>query len=223
MMNDFISVMADYVEDDVILTTLAHWEILENPPYRFRPPGMVDLARPLADSTDRSLERRAEFRRALKNRPAEGIEQLLEKALTDRGRSAEVVPVRFRYGINRVFEIIGWDVNLSPLLLFLERQMALARSHTFVSFNYDLVLDYAVSRVLGGPDLDALYGLQKKSPDLNTKLIKPHGSLNFIGTLAVPYRHTPYGLAFDEQVKPEIPGRNSGEIRYWADSMDIKY
>jgi hypothetical protein len=222
MMNDFISVMADYVEDDVILTTLAHWEILEDPPYRYRPPGMADLARPLADSTDRSLERRAEFRRALKNRPAEGIEQLLEKALTDRGRSAEVVPVRFRYGINRVFEIIGWDVSLSPLLLFLERQLALAKSHTVVSFNYDLVLDYAVSRVLGGPALDAIYGLLKTSSDPNIKLIKPHGSLNFIGTLAVPYEHTPYGLAFDEQVELELPGRDSKEVRYWAEAMDFK-
>src|SRR6266536_736595 len=199
MMNDFVSVMADYVEDDIILTTLAHWEILEDSPYSYRPPGMVDLARPLADSTDRSLQRRAEFRRALKNRPAEGIEQLLEKALTVRGRSAEVIPVRFRYGINRVFEIIGWDVSLSPLLLFLERQLAVAKSHTVVSFNYDLVLDYAVSRVLGGAALDALYGLETTSSDPNVKLIKPHGSLNFMGTLAVQYKHTTHDLAFDGQ------------------------
>jgi hypothetical protein len=223
MMNDFISVMADYVEDDVILTTLAHWEILEDPPYHYQPPGMVDLARPLADSTDRSLERRAEFRRALKNRPAEGIEQLLEKALTaPRGRSAEVVPTRFRYGINRVFEIIGWDVSLSPLLLFLERQMALARSHTFVSFNYDLVLDYALSKLAGRPTLEDLYGLdQKASSDPQIKLIKPHGSLNFIGTLAIPYRHTPYGIAFDEK-PPEIPRMDSGDVCYWAGGEGCK-
>src|ERR1700682_4434227 len=74
MMNDFVSVMADYIEDDVILTTLAHWEILEDSAYSYRPPGMVDLARLLADGTDRSLEQRATFRRALKNRPAESIE-----------------------------------------------------------------------------------------------------------------------------------------------------
>jgi len=223
MMNDFVSVMADYVEDDVILTTLAHWEILKDSPYGYRPPGMMELARPLAESTDRSPERRAAFRRALKNRPSESIEKLLENVLTmPPGRSDEVVPVRFRYGINRVFRIIGWDVNLSPLLLFLKSRIALPGCHTFVSFNYDLVLDYAISRVWGRPGLDAIYDLDEKTnSDSKVKLIKPHGSLNFIGTLAIPYTHTRYGLAF-EQGKPEIPGTDSGDVVYWADIIDSK-
>jgi len=47
--------------------------------------------------------------------------------------------------------------------------------------------------------------------------------LNFVGTLAVPYNHTSYGLAFDEQVKPEIPGRETREIRYsWVDTIETK-
>jgi len=223
VMNDFVSVMADYVDDDVILTTLAHWETLEDPPYCYRPPGMVDLARPLVKSTDRSPERRAAFSRALKNRPSESVEQLLENVLTrPAGRSDEVVPVRFRYAINRVFRIIGWDVSLSPLLLFLEGQLALPMSHAFVSFNYDLVLDYAVSQVWGHPALDALYGLDENTNSrAKVKIIKPHGSLNFIGTLASPYKHTRYGLAFEQQ-KPEIPGMDSGEVRYWADINDFK-
>jgi len=219
MMNDFVSVMADYVSDDVILTTLAHWEIIDDSPYDYRPQWLVDLARPLADSSDRSMERRAAFRRALKRRPAEGIEQLLENVLTKpRGRADEVVPVRLRYGINRVFQIIGWDVNLSPLLLFLRSQISEARSHAFVSFNYDLVLDYAVAQTLRQPGLEALYGLDQKGTS-NVRVLKPHGSLNFIGTLALPYIHTRYGLAFEER-EPEIPGMNSGEVRYWADATD---
>lgn len=219
MMNDFVSVMADYIYDDVILTTLAHWEIIRDSPYDYRPQWLVDLAKPLADSTDRSMERRAMFRRALKSRPAESIEHLLDNVLTrPGGRADEVVPVRFRYGINRIFQIIGWDVNLSPLLLFLRNQLPEARSHAFVSFNYDLVLDYAVAQTLGRPALDVLYGLDQKGTS-NVRILKPHGSLNFIGTLALPYRHTRYGLAF-EQRTPEIPGIDSGEVRYWADAAD---
>ena len=217
MMNDFISVMADYViENDVILTTLAHLEILEPSPYTYRPPGMADLARPLASGNDRSPERCAEFKRALKNRPAESIEQLLGRALTDGGRSAEVVPVRFRYGISKVFELIGWDVNLSPLQRFLERQLTLAGPHTFVSFNYDLVLDYVLSKLMGSRDLGALYGLdQKAKAEQQVKLIKPHGSLNFIGRLAIPYGNpAPYGYPFEPK-EPEIPRADSGDVCYW--------
>ncbi len=222
MMNDFVSVMADYVEDNVILTTLAQWEVLPDPPYGYRPQGIVDLARPLADATDRSPERRAAFRRALKNRPAESIEELLASALTKRpGPFPGMVPTRFRYGINRVFRIIGWDLNLSPLLLFLQNRLALAGTHTFVSFNYDLVLDYAISRVLRRPALGALYGLDKINPDPKVKLIKPHGSLNFIGNLRIPYTHTKYGLAFEEG-RPQIPGMDSGEVRYWTDTTEVE-
>jgi len=95
-------------------------------------------------------------------------------------------------------------------------------SHAFVSFNYDLVLDYAVSQVWGHPALDALYGLDENTNSrAKVKIIKPHGSLNFIGTLASPYKHTRYGLAFEQQ-KPEIPGMDSGEVRYWADINDFK-
>ena len=222
MMNDFVSVMADYVENNVILTTLAQWEVLHDPPYKYRLQGIVDLARPLADSRDRSPERRAAFRRALKNRPAESIEELLASAMLKESEPLPgLVATRFRYGINRVFQIIEWDLSLSPLLLFLQRQLALAGSHTFVSFNYDLVLDYAISRVLRRPALGALYGLDKTNPDPKVKLIKPHGSLNFIGNLKIPYTHTKYGLSFEEG-KPEIPGKDSGEVRYWTDTTDFK-
>lgn len=211
MMNDFVSVMADYIEDEIILTMLAHWEILEDSPYGYRPPGMQDLAKPLANSSDRSPERRAAFRRALKNRPTESIEQLFENVLSrPPGRSDEVVPVRFRYGINRTFRIIGWNVSLSPLRLFLRSQLASARSHTFVSFNYDLVLDYAISRVWGCRALGTLYGLDDKANQgAKIKLIKPHGSLNFVGTLALPNRHTRYGLAFEGNARSSVESSGS--------------
>jgi hypothetical protein len=222
MMNDFISVMADYVDNDVILLTLAHLEMLKDSPYSYKLPGMADLARRLYDSTDRSPQRRARFKRALKNRPAEGIEQLLEKTLKgekaspDSRRSAEVLAVRFRHGISKIFEIIGWDVSLSPLKLFLDRQLARAGSHTFVSFNYDLVLDYALSKLLGRPDLEALYGLgQRTGSDPLIKLVKPHGSLNFIGRLVIPYGDPgPYGHPFETK-EPEIPRADSGDVCYW--------
>lgn len=222
MMNDFISVMADYLHDDIILTTLSALELLEDPyPYEYRPPGMADVAKPLACSTDRSLGRRAEFKRALKNRPAESIERLLENSLTNpRGRSCEVVPTRFRYGINRVFQIIGWDLNLLPLIAFVRGQLASAGSQTFVSFNYDLVLDYVLSRELRCLAPEGLYGFAGKTcPSRIARLIKPHGSLNFIGELALPYKHTQYGIAFEPR-DPEILRTESGELCYWSRSED---
>jgi hypothetical protein len=80
----------------------------------------------------------------------------------------------------------------------------------------DLVLDYALSKLLGRPDLEALYGLgQRTGSDPLIKLVKPHGSLNFIGRLVIPYGDPgPYGHPFETK-EPEIPRADSGDVCYW--------
>lgn len=216
VMKDFVSAMADYLDDDVVLTALAHYDIVEPSPYEWQPPGIRELAFPLGDGSDRSPARRAAYRRALKNRPSENVEMLLQKALQDpKSCTAEVVPVRFNLGINQVFRIIDWNLNFLPLSRFLARQFESTgnRVHTFVSFNYDLVLDYAVLNASPASlSLELFYGLQSGglgAPGMVTpRVIKPHGSLNFIVPIKVPYEHTARGLALDNG-----PGRNSAYRR----------
>jgi len=49
------------------------------------------------------------------------------------------------------FTIIGWNVDWCPLISFLKRQFKRPGDcHTFVSFNYDLVLERGIQRALNG-------------------------------------------------------------------------
>src|SRR5439155_589795 len=106
---------------------------------------------------------REAFSRAFRERPSESIEDLLLRALeiasTDSEpltrSSAASAASRFGYAINRVFSHwIDWEVNWCPLNMFLRSQFAsfpldvdCGNFHTFVSFNYELILDRAVQRV----------------------------------------------------------------------------
>jgi hypothetical protein len=97
VMRDFVSTMADYLDDDIVLTALASLDIVKPSPYEWQPPGIQELALALGDGSDRSPARRAEYRRALKNRPSENIEKLFHRALEDpKSRTAELVPFRFK-------------------------------------------------------------------------------------------------------------------------------
>jgi hypothetical protein len=227
-MSDFVSVMAEYLSNDTVLASLAHLDVLDPSPYQWQLPEEIrELARRLGrDPSYRSAERLSAYKRALQNRPAENIEKLLKNALTfENTRTAEATPVRFSYGIHRVFQAIGWEVNLPPLTSFLERQLKRSdlTEHSFVSFNYDLVLDYALWRLIpGAPKLRAFYGIEETMPaaqnsGLAVRLIKPHGSLNFIVNVKVPYKHTPLGLAHEEG-DPSIPLTGTGDISYWTES-----
>ncbi len=160
-MFDFISTSAEYVHDDVILTTLAELENSEPYPYAW----VSVLARSLAPQLvgrDRSSDPavRSAFARALRERPAESIEDLLDRTGGEGNMSSQSADDRFRYAIRRLFTVIGWDLDWSPLISFLTRQFEQPNSsHTFVSFNYDLVLERGIQRATdANVDPTRMYG-----------------------------------------------------------------
>ncbi|MBI2211015.1 MAG: hypothetical protein HYU47_10550, partial [Deltaproteobacteria bacterium] len=199
LMYDYISIMADYLYDDVILTTLAQLE--KKNLYKWKDPSTRALAEKL--TAERKQKDREAFKRALKNKPSESIEDLL------RDRDAEA-SVRFIYAINRLFYLINWDANWCPLEKFLTKQFQLRETyHVFVSFNYDLILDRAIQQLSAGQwDVCVDYGFKipyctySDPPDAvgggvlptvdacelcpsgfssgRLKILKPHGSVNWL-------------------------------------------
>lgn len=162
-MFDFVSTAANYLYDDVILTTLAELENADPYPYAWESPAARALARDLVGSgADRSPAARSRFAEALKRRPSESIEDILDRTRGQNANSSSHgADVRFKYAVRSLFALIGWDVDWEPLTHFLQSQLALPGPHTFVSFNYDLVLDRAMQRCVE-PDVDlaSLYGFQ---------------------------------------------------------------
>jgi hypothetical protein len=207
-MLDFISTCAEYMDDPVILTTLTQLELGDSYPYRWHSAEAFRSATKLRDlrrrtgGTDEAARR--EFAGALRRRPAESIEDLLgANADSQSGRDAEA---RFRFAIRRIFTLIGWDINWAPLVSFLSRQFAYTGSdHTFISFNYDLVLERGIQLVAGRVDASRIYGfpirwratedqssatrqhngvpvrpLTSSGGGSNLIVLKPHGSFNWL-------------------------------------------
>ncbi|MCJ7502158.1 MAG: hypothetical protein MUP80_03740, partial [Acidobacteriia bacterium] len=229
LMNDFVSVMADYIDDDVILTALAELEKMEL--YKWRDPKATQLGSSLITrDTDRSDSRRREFQQVVQNRPAESIEKLLAEADRLQRNSPPREPrlplLRFVYGINRLFCRVEWNVNFDPLTHFLTTQLSLPNSrHTFISFNYDLVLDRGIQSISSGAwDVRKDYGFRidfysthrpnnaivdkeyfdaKRFDETGTSetrilILKPNGSLNWLVPLDNPYDHAKQGFAFQK-------------------------
>jgi hypothetical protein len=247
LMCDYISVMANYVADDVILTTLAALELEEPYPYRWEDLESKELAKKLTGpNADRNLENRGAFALALKNKPSESIEDLLERA-------SSTAAIRFIYAIDRLFYLVGWDVDFCPLDNFLRGQFKVDETHhTFVSFNYDLFLDRAVQKQTAGQwDVCAGYGFQipwrinndpppmpgvggvlptENAVALNSsdssssrfQILKPHGSLNWLVPHKVPYVYSPNGLVLEDG-KVIVPLTATRELRYWYKSDDFQY
>lgn len=245
LMYDYISTMANYLHDDVILTHLAALELEK--PYRWNDPEATALAKLITGpARDLSLDNREAFRRALKNKPFESIEDLLQRATSQ-------AATRFIYAISRLFYLVNWDANWCPLEDFLERQFAQENtSHTFISFNYDLILDRAVQkRASGRWDVSTDYGFEIPNciyndpppmpttggtlPYINAsplvpsgnstgqiRILKPHGSLNWLVPLEVPYRSSQSGLVFnDSSVIVALSER--GDLRNSYKGDDFQY
>jgi hypothetical protein len=161
-MFDFIAVCAEYIDDPVILTTLAELENSKPYPYAWDSALARTLAPQLVGQRRTSdPDVRAAFARALRERPSESIEDLLDRTGGDVSNfSSQSADERFRYAIRRLFTIIGWNMDWNPLVSYLERQLAEPDSvHTFVSFNYDLVLERGIQIAAKGRiDLTRLYG-----------------------------------------------------------------
>ena len=214
LMNDFISVMADYVYDDAILTALSALELADV--FDWTSEQWRELARELRYSEHRTPEKRDQFARILRARPFENIETLLQRSLRKRNLYAESSQIRFAFAINKVFCHIGWNINQRCLERFLASKFSLSgATHTFISFNYDLVLDRCVQlqsnqrwsaqadygfkiehyvddqgaslhmgqfNAGGGAFswLDARSFNSSPQSDASIKILKPHGSLNWL-------------------------------------------
>ena len=249
-MIDFVSVMADYLHDYIILATMVELEIAGL--YEWKSNRALQIAQNgYKDVQSWTLKMRSEFRRALKDRPRESIEDLLERWDGHRSRGtpnsyARSSPQNFRYAINRVFYLIGWDLNWHPLDRFLDRQFQSADSHTFVSFNYDLFLDRSIEKhstdwnVQNGygfeigyfldteppPSKDGFVELVKAKPlpvepRAKVLILKPHGSLNWLGIERQPVQHGPGGTLF-EDLPPIVFLPAPGEIDYFGSRETFK-
>ncbi len=153
LMFDFVSVMAEHLDNRVILATLCAMELADMYDWKSAEAKTIanSISGILTETRPCPPEVRGQFKRALKNRPWESIEDLLERSFTAQPTGgaafhAKQLPQRFRYAINQLFYRIGWDVNWRPLERFLRRQFQEDDCHTFVSFNYDLLLDRAIQK-----------------------------------------------------------------------------
>jgi hypothetical protein len=143
LMRDFVSVLADHLDDNVILTHLAEMEaeaLFEN-----STPDTRAFAQTLVNDKGRTPAARAKFKAMLQGRPSENIETLLQRSLDRKGNDA--APTRFNFAINRFFYRISGGLNVEPLRRFLRYQFRLRETrHVFISFNYDLTLDRCVQQ-----------------------------------------------------------------------------
>ena len=226
-MTDFVPVLADHLDSDVVLNTLVQMEI--GRVYETACDDRLSLAEeigrdvPVADRATRDR-----FAALVRSRPSESIEALFERVESAKPNTvaaayAHGLPAFFRYAINHVFSTIGWDLNLDLLIRFLRRKFTgdASRTHVFVSFNYDLALDRAIElasdrewQPQGGYGFKFPFytvdnstacsaePLPRSSPRI--QILKPHGSLNWLrrqrgdaGTMVVPLN-------------------GNMELRYWA-------
>lgn len=149
LMGDFVSVLADHIASDVVLTTLTTLEVAGA--YEYSTPEWSAMATTLG--TAASAADRDAFATILRRRPAENIERLLQNAYARRRSDiyADTVPTRFSFAINDVFGRIGWNVQRQILIDFLQPQFTLPdTTHTFIDYNYDLVLESCVHAAAGG-------------------------------------------------------------------------
>jgi hypothetical protein len=148
LMPDFVAVLADHIESDVVLTALTNFE--KGCVFDWSRPEWIAMAEAL-DVTS-PAEARARYADVLRQRPSENVEQLLRNALKKRKGDlyASIVEDRFSFAINTVFKRIGWNLHLDTLTRYLKRQLSLPNTtHTFVSYNYDLVLDACIQQAAG--------------------------------------------------------------------------
>lgn len=206
LMYDFVQAMADHADKEAIfLTTLAQLEKAKV--FEHECSECAELARKVLRGNATSETKRA-FKKAFMNRRAESIEQLLANALAKgtgaEGPSATELVIRFNYAINRFFFLLNWQVDWDPLERFLHHQFRLyppaSNQHTFVTFNYDLILDHAIQAAAGenwnpftgygfsvrrywerGKDRVAeLPAGFEPPPSDRIRILKPHGSLNWL-------------------------------------------
>jgi len=216
LLADFIKIAAHYAENDesnIILTTLIGLETCDT--FQWKSEVCSKLAK-LIEPEHRKPIDLAAFLRALRRRPSESIEDLLGRHTgTKVDRIFGDPPVRFRYAISRLFTLIGWDVDLKLLEEFVRLRLKRAPGrHSFVSFNYDLFLDRAIAQSVPAWHWHCGYGIRVPyfiardpvnpypvvSPPAcghccqsDVRVLKPHGSLNWLLPVVRPARAMPFG------------------------------
>lgn len=232
---DFVPTMAHYLGNDAIVATMV--ELDRANLYEWK---SAEAERLVAAEFPPD---RAAFSRVLGNRPTESIEGLLERSLQSTANfSAQGAHQRFKYAINQLFCLVDWRFNWVPLERFLQNQFLMpGTEHTFISFNYDLVLDRAVEKL--SPDWRPATGYGMDIPfyvtdDLPTieknagavvsvpasrladatisaiRILKPHGSLNWLVPYGTPYEQPSEGVQLlDGPVI--VPLTPEHKIRYW--------
>jgi hypothetical protein len=257
LMYDFVQVMAEYASrDKVILQTLARLQYADA--FDWPCPEAADPGHSvLFGRDDPTPDMLVRFTDAMMRRPSESVEDLLLRALQRAERPvgsdsqalrtsfSANAPDQFRYAINNLFGLhIAWDVNLRPLQTFLRHQFQShpldTCTHTFVDFNYDLILDRTAQKVAS--DVSPAAGLWHPStgygfgigwyvysgesalcaseaqaqplvpkPHVNLVILKPHGSLNWIAF------HDENHKGFDPN-KPlflALKDPTNGDVDYW--------
>jgi hypothetical protein len=243
LMMDFTRVLTEFISNDVVLNTLVAMELGDV--YKRSCLDCKRLAEQIGGDVPRAPKaQRDRFAELVSSREPESIETLFERiVLKEPGNIyASSLPTYFRYAVNQVFVGIGWDLKLDVLESFLRRRFADgARTHVFISFNYDLVLDKCIELAADGlwqprdgygfefPSYtigDALsehpgYAAEERaSKELPTgtgrfRLIKPHGSLNWL----VPQGRS--GTA--EPTEMLLPLTSDLKIRYWPATQTFNY
>jgi hypothetical protein len=136
-------------------------------------------------------------------------------------------------------------MNWCPLERFLSKQFSLENtSHVFVSFNYDLVLDRGIQKqgewgVCNGYGFEISHCISTDPhaappgvlstqitplPSCSNpiRILKPHGSLNWLAPLELPYRQSPTGLIpKDESIV--VPLTTAGELRYCCSTETFQW
>jgi hypothetical protein len=253
LMTDFVRVLADYVENDVVLTTLAE---LENAGVFTNKCEEVSRLAQLfvGKAPDRSPQNRDRFARCLRDRPAESIEGLIERSSQVVASSSSAdLKTRFLFAINQVFSTVGWHIRSAPLEQFLLHQFHKAdQNHTFINFNYDLILDRTIQPAPGSnwhpaygygfhipyftkddPPPAASSGVLRRARATQfggtresdygaIQILKPHGSLNWLLPFKIPYETGKHG----RMLEPEpmvLPLDADNGLRYWPTTADFNH
>jgi hypothetical protein len=237
VMQDFISVSADYMEQDAARVIFASIHMLETC-------GCFRWPQP-APTINASAAQITAYATVLRRRPSESIEALLA-ATTG---SQRTLATKVRYLINRLFVLLGWNIDDAVLRRFLAYQFARPDTkHALISFNYDLFLDRAVQEIVPTWSAASGYGItasgcihsdpepRPPGPDVvplshptvnpavnsNVVIVKPHGSLNWLVPLASGLAQGKTGLLFANH-PPIIPLELDGRLRYCSATSNFQW
>ena len=242
LMMDFTRVLTEFVSNDVVLNTLVVMEL--GGVYENSCTECKQLAELIGkDVPKASAYERDRFAELVRCRQPESIETLFDRIETAEPTNiyASGLPAYFRYAINQVFLGIGWDLEMAILERFLQARFRDPGDHVFVSFNYDLVLDKCIELAsVGGWQPRNGYGFEfpfyaivdppsehpgdavaeRSSLQLpravdRFRLIKPHGSLNWL----VPQGQS--GAAEPQDML--IPLTRDLKIRHWSPTQTFSY